>query len=88
MIPLAAIAEAARVLAIAAPLLTEALRAIGCAIEGCSDPLAPADIPTGEAGLDARHRAIMKGAGFDAAPRHARAEKLAEGVVVIRRRPA
>jgi hypothetical protein len=105
MIPLSAIVEAARILSVAAPLLTEALRAIGCAIEGCAEDThpQPADIPTGEAGLDALSRLRARAAGLDARglrdrgmpsqdydelPRTARAEKLAEGVVVIRRRPA
>jgi len=103
VIPLAAIVQAAEVLAIAVPALTQALQAIGCAIEGCSDTPAPADIPTGEAGLDALSRLRARSHGLDARglrdrgmpsqdydelTRSARAEKLAEGVVVIRRRPA
>jgi hypothetical protein len=89
--------------ALVAAGIAQALVAVGCAVVGCEDDVAsgpkPADIPTGEAGLDARSRAIARSRGLDRRglhdrsgadelPRTARAEKLAEGVVVIRRRPA
>jgi hypothetical protein len=92
--------------ALVAAAMAQALAAAGCAVVDCenvADGPKPADIPTGEAGLDALSRLRARSHGLDARglrdrgmpsqdadelTRSARAEKLAEGVVVIRRRPA
>lgn len=48
----------------------------GCTIDGCpyevAAKLEPADIPTGQAGLDARSRAVARAAGLDPATIRAR----------------
>lgn len=97
---LAALAPAlpppAGAIAAAAAGIARGLAAIGCAILECPGDVAttlqPADLPTGNAGASLLHRLRMRGAGFDQdadeIQRSARAEKLAEGVVVIRRRSA
>ena len=77
--------------------IVEAIRGCGGDVTGCpaevEATLDTRPLPTGEAGISALHRLRMRGAGFvsqdaDELHRSARAEKLAEGVVVIRRRPA
>ena len=98
---LAALAPAlpppAGAIAAAAAGLARGLSAIGCAVLECpgdvAETLDTRPLPTGDAGISALHRLRMRGAGFvsqdaDELHRSARAEKLAEGVVVIRRRPA
>lgn len=49
--------------------IAEAIRGCGGAVAGCPAEveavLQPADIPTGEAGLDARSRAIARSRGLD-----------------------
>jgi hypothetical protein len=53
-----------------ASAIARALTEEGCDVDGCPadvlDTLQPADIPTGEAGLAARQRAIARSKGLDA----------------------